>query len=438
MDEKNCELLFQYLKSILYDPKVKPLDIDALDAPYQKLGMGLQYLEEAVAEMKAYSAALSRGRLSVQVPPRENFLCENLKNIHANLNHLTWQAKQVAKGDYSQHVSYLGEFSEAFNTMTEQLRERELSLRQEADNEKLHAKVSESYNQLLLELIGRSDEEILVIRMEDQSVLYCNENSSIRFTAETIIRLWETYLERERQNSDAADGERVKWTWEAEDEAHAFYRITTGLMEWQGEKAYAHIIREVTEEKNREARLESEAHHDPLTGIGNRHYFQEKAQELLETGEALVFGYCDLDHLKYVNDHYGHREGDWYLCHFAKCVKHEIRTGDIFARIGGDEFCVILRGCPKEAAEEKMERILARFRSEEHRQDSDRTVLEGSEETSEAEAEVHSYPKSFSWGTIEIPQDHAPVEVEEIIHRADGVMYRRKRAHKEQYTKQLQ
>ncbi len=58
------------------------------------------------------------------------------KNIHANLNHLTWQAKQVAKGDYSQTVSYLGEFSEAFNTMTQQLKERELKLKQEAEREK--------------------------------------------------------------------------------------------------------------------------------------------------------------------------------------------------------------------------------------------------------------------------------------------------------------
>lgn len=52
MEDKNCELLFQYLKSILYDPSVQPLDISSLDEPYQKLGMGLQYLEKSVQEMK--------------------------------------------------------------------------------------------------------------------------------------------------------------------------------------------------------------------------------------------------------------------------------------------------------------------------------------------------------------------------------------------------
>ena len=136
MEDRNSELLFEYLRSILYDSKIKTLDVKELDEPFQKLGLGLQYLERAVTEMKGYSAALSKGNLSVEVPARDNLLCENLKNIHANLNHLTWQAKQVAKGDYSQTVSYLGEFSEAFNTMTKQLEEREHRLKQEAAKEK--------------------------------------------------------------------------------------------------------------------------------------------------------------------------------------------------------------------------------------------------------------------------------------------------------------
>ena len=133
MEDKNSELLFEYLRSILYDKKIQPLDVEQLDEPFRKLGRGLQYFAKTFTETKQYAAALSRGNLSVQPPPRENFLCENLKNIHANLNHLTWQAKQVAKGDYSQTVSYLGEFSEPFNTMTQQLKERELKLKQEAE-----------------------------------------------------------------------------------------------------------------------------------------------------------------------------------------------------------------------------------------------------------------------------------------------------------------
>ena len=113
--------IIEYLRSILYDRHIQTLDIESLDEPYRKLGQGLKVLQKAVEELLAFSADISQGNLSGPCPSRDNFLCVNMKNLHANLNHLTWQAKQVAAGDYSQHVSYLGEFSEAFNTMTAQL-----------------------------------------------------------------------------------------------------------------------------------------------------------------------------------------------------------------------------------------------------------------------------------------------------------------------------
>lgn len=290
--DQNCERLFEYLRSILYDTPVHPLDVSELDAPYRKLGMGLQYLDQALQEMKNYSAALSKGNLSSFTPSRDNLLCENLKGIHANLNHLTWQAKQVAKGDYSQTVSYLGEFSEAFNTMTAQLRERELFLKQEAEREKL------------------------------------------------------------------------------------------------------------------------EAHQDPLTGIGNRTYFLEEATRLLHTDTSLVFCYCDLDYLKHVNDTFGHLEGDWYLTFFTQVVKQHIRHEDIFARIGGDEFCIILQHCPIHTARTKMAAVLTDFRK-------DTTT---------------SYPKSFSYGIIEIPKNRDHLTIQSILQQADAAMYAQKRERKNNRT----
>ena len=73
-EDKNCDLLFEYLRSILYDSQIQTLDVAKLEEPYQKLGLGLQFLERAVREMKTYSEALSRGNLSVKTPPRDNFL----------------------------------------------------------------------------------------------------------------------------------------------------------------------------------------------------------------------------------------------------------------------------------------------------------------------------------------------------------------------------
>ena len=407
MEERNCQLLFEYLRSILYDNDPEKLDIQELDEPFQKLGMGLQYLDQAVREMKSCSAALSNGNLADFTPSRDNFLCENLKNIHASLNHLTWQAKQVAKGDYSQTVSYLGEFSEAFNTMTRQLREREDFLKQEAEREKAHADMVENYNGLLLDLIKRSEEDILVTSVNDPRILYSSRNNIEKLQN---YELYKIFLEKQKngQLKKASDDSSYEWTWTAEDSSHHFYRITTALMEWQGEEAYAHIILEVTQDKLEQDKLEQEAYSDTLTQIGNRYYFQKKLDELLKMNEDLIFCYCDLDHLKTVNDTYGHMEGDWYICHFVDIVKHNIREDDVFARVGGDEFCLILKGCPEDVARKKIRQIQTDFRAESTR----------------------PYDKNFSFGIVKLSGTEKNVDIDDILKQADAAMYQQKKEHK--------
>lgn len=406
MEDKNCQLLFEYLRSILYDPKAKSLDLDELDEPFKKLGMGLQYLDHAVQEMKTCSAALSNGNLSEFHPSRDNFLCENLKNIHANLNHLTWQAKQVAKGDYSQTVSYLGEFSEAFNTMTKQLREREFFLKEEAKQEKRHASVVANYNKLLLKIIERSQEDILVTSAIRPEILYCSKNDVADAQNYDLYRI----VLKEQNDHMLRDSEAdlVRgWIWEMEDSDHHFYSVTSALMEWQGEQAYAHILLDITKEKQEQVKLELEASMDALTQIGNRHYFYRKAKKFLQEDAAFTLCYCDLDHLKYINDNFGHNEGDWYICHFVETVKKQIRERDVFARLGGDEFCLVLKNCPVKVAKEKMLRI---------REDFSATVEK-------------PYEKSFSFGIVEIPIGHDSVDIEDVLHTADKAMYVQKRAH---------
>ena len=219
----NCEQLFEYLRSILYDDKVNALQIDDLEPAFEKLGKGMQYLEQAVREMKEYSAAISVGNLSVEAPPRENFLCKNLKNIHANLNHLSWQAKQVAKGDYSQSVSYLGEFSEAFNTMTKQLKEREQYLKQEAEREKTHANMVESYNQLLIQLIERSKEDILVLSKDRQETLYCSGKSLSDSKHREIYEICRERLAEKLAEVEAEENAcECEWEWEEQVSDHRY------------------------------------------------------------------------------------------------------------------------------------------------------------------------------------------------------------------------
>ena len=73
--------------------------------------------------------ALANGNLDISPPDdliRQNFMISQYKQLHSNLRHLTWQTQQIAKGDLKQRVSFLGEFSVAFNKMIESLREKQL------------------------------------------------------------------------------------------------------------------------------------------------------------------------------------------------------------------------------------------------------------------------------------------------------------------------
>lgn len=97
-------------------------------------------------------------------------------------------------------------------------------------------------------------------------------------------------------------------------------------------------------------RLDYLAHHDALTGLPNRAYFQERLEQCLERAKryqrqfALLF--LDLDRFKEVNDTLGHHVGDALLCRVAEVLSAQIRTVDAIARLGGDEFVVILEDIP--------------------------------------------------------------------------------------------
>ncbi len=408
MEDKNSELLFEYLRSILYDSKVKELNIEKLDEPFVKLGKGLLYLQQLIQEMKDYSADLSKGNLSVVPPSKDNPLCENLKNMHSNLNHLTWQAKQVAKGDYSQTVSFLGEFSEAFNMMTAQLREREHALKNEVFREKKHAQMVENYNNLLQTLIWHSKGDVMIVSVENPRILYASSNN---ITSEKKQEFFDIIINKIHQfnfpkRKVLSDNSYI---WEIQDSERNFYRITTNNITWQNESAYANIIFDITEEKLATSELEYKAYFDRLTKIGNRYYFYSRVNDLLRLHESLVFCYCDLDHLKYINDTYGHSEGDKYLCSFVNAINNIIRENDVFARIGGDEFCIILRDCSKKDAYNKLNQAQQDF-------------INNNKE---------DYDKNFSFGIVRLPANHGIVNIDTVIHEADNHMYEQKKLHKQ-------
>jgi diguanylate cyclase (GGDEF)-like protein len=151
---------------------------------------------------------------------------------------------------------------------------------------------------------------------------------------------------------------------------------------------------------------------DPLTGVLNRRAFFDIAEYELNRsrryGHATTIAYIDLDNFKGINDRLGHAVGDSLLITVAKTISSNIRSTDILSRFGGDEFVILLPETPVDAA--------AAFLAKIHNQ------------LNQAMS-APNWPVSFSIGAVTYPK--APPGVEEVIKKADMLMYEVKRSGKD-------
>lgn len=121
------ELLFSYLRQIIYEPEKAELAMEKLPVSMQRLGAGLDLLRDFVLEARLFGSDLANGRIwDARMPSRENVLAGPLKSVHGMLQHLIWLMNEVTTGDYVQRMSLTNDLSVAFNTMVEMLLELSL------------------------------------------------------------------------------------------------------------------------------------------------------------------------------------------------------------------------------------------------------------------------------------------------------------------------
>ncbi|NQD95816.1 diguanylate cyclase, partial [Pseudomonas sp. CrR25] len=184
------------------------------------------------------------------------------------------------------------------------------------------------------------------------------------------------------------------------------------------------VFADISSLKHAQARLDHQAHHDPLTGLPNRILFETRLRAALDDAQAddrhgaVLF--LDLDRFKHINDSLGHPIGDQLLKSIARRLKEQLRDVDTVARLGGDEFIILLPGLHRVGdAEQLANKLLACFKPP-------------------FQIDAHEFHISASIGISLYPDDG--LDVATLVKNADAAMYCSKakgRNRVELYTRDL-
>lgn len=182
---------------------------------------------------------------------------------------------------------------------------------------------------------------------------------------------------------------------------------------WQGQPATLNMITDISARKAAEQKMQYLAHHDSLTGLPNRYLLLERLNQAITLAQRteipLAVLFIDLNGFKQVNDTFGHEVGDFLLQQVATRIKPLLRDSDTLARMGGDEFVILLT---QVSVSQDAEQIVARieatmaapFRIQEH--------------------ELHC---GVSLGVALYPEEGTSAQA--LLNRADHYMYAAKHRH---------
>jgi diguanylate cyclase (GGDEF)-like protein/PAS domain S-box-containing protein len=269
-------------------------------------------------------------------------------------------------------------------------------------------------------LFAASPVAMVLVRMEDSIVLFGNKRCADLFgvTPEELQgkKSPDYYVDpkaRERvlgrvMAEGQVDGEVVQMRRSSGEEFWAL--LSARAIEFEGAPALLAGISDITTQKRLEERLRELAMHDELTGLYNRRHVLDLAESEIarvrRTGTPLSLAMVDIDHFKRVNDFFGHAVGDLALKELAAAMRETLRSSDVPARFGGEEFVLLLTDTGLEGALAVTERLRERVGRAEVRVDDQRVA--------------HF---TISAGVAEV----APGEtLESLLARADEALYRAK------------
>ena len=250
-------------------------------------------------------------------------------------------------------------------------------------------------------------------------ILQNPKNGGAIYTNQAINKIFQEGIEKEKKRFqllliELLDiGRGVSSKRQYYDEVNNnWYSVDAVEIEWDNdENIYFHTLNDITGMKQVEELLMNEANLDRMTGVYNRSGGKHaiyKLRETLREGEHACLCMIDLDGLKKINDNYGHNAGDAAIITFANILKGFVSDTELIARMGGDEFIVILKK-PKVEAEQVLS--LVQEKIDDYNMKSDQP-----------------YYIKFSYGLCEFSNRDRVLG--EIINKADKMMYKEKKRKK--------
>lgn len=374
-----------------------------------------------------------------------------LKTLQAHLRHLTWQVEQVANGDFSQRVDFMGSFSSAFNSMVLQL---EQSINEVKEREsRLILLTAELQDEI--ELRRKTERELhqseqrwnLAVRCSRDGIWDINLKTGEIWYSERLLEMFGyepdtspsgLYWHKLIHPDNAEEGEFLRrmlsgesplldFTLECQvqrtDQKYLWVRIRGMTVKEEGEAQASRMVgvtSDISLQKETEKNLAFRAMHDNLTGLPNRYLLEDRLKQhvanAIRNDDSFIFVALDLDYFKTVNDTWGHTAGDTLLVEFGKKIRENLRNTDTVARLGGDEF-IFVYTCEKGKEEEHTAHIMDR--------------LYKSFAVPVMFGDV-SYTISSSMGISFFPK-HTN-EIDELFEKADEALYCSKRKGKNTYT----
>ncbi|MEO5360746.1 MAG: diguanylate cyclase [Nitrospirota bacterium] len=377
MDERVVSILEQLSKGRI--PVVPP------DVEY---AAQLSKLTSYLDAIRRFTLALSNGDLSQSLgQDGMGPVAGSLKALHSSLKHVTWQTKQIALGDFSHRVEFMGEFADAFNTMVATLDESRAELEQAY--ERLNEDMMEL--QLMSAELKESEERFRLIAESVSDVIWTldasldgftyvspsiaslrgftvdeaiNEKFDKALTPKSYAYVQDILMQKLSFYSETGTldcfSERVEIEQICKDGRIIPVEVViSAIISADGNiKEFVGISRDITERKREEEKLKYESTHDSMTGLYNRAYFDDELGRITNGPLFPVsFIVADLDGLKRVNDSIGHEAGDQLIRGASDVLKMAFRGSDVVARTGGDEFLIILNMTDEELAAKSIVRI---------------------------------------------------------------------------------